>query len=103
MRQIHLNYHIYTGYQNFKKKNNLQRYTAGSSKCSTKPHQNIDRAVKEWLEQMHCQTTYARSGANQMCILNNSKELLLNLKSQNLSHIIYDLSALYIRTFRTIN
>ena len=29
------------------KKKTLQRYTAGSSKCSTKPHQNIDRAVKE--------------------------------------------------------
>jgi hypothetical protein len=42
--------------------------------------------VKEKL-QTYCATTYARSGVNQMWILKNSKELLANLKAQNLSQI----------------
>ena len=60
-----------------------QRYIAGSAKCSTKPlSQIITRiltAVKEGL-QKYCDTAYARSGVNQMWIL-NSKELLENLKA----------------------
>ena len=58
-----------------------QRYTciAGSGNCSTKPlSQILTRiltAVKEGL-QKYCDTTYARSGVNQMWILKNSKELL---------------------------
>jgi hypothetical protein len=61
-----------------------QRYIAGSKKCSTKPLSilltKILTAVKERL-QMYCATVYARSGANQMWILKNSKELLESLNS----------------------
>ena len=57
----------------------MQRYIAGSAKCSTKPlSQILTRiltAVKEGL-QKYCDTAYARSGVNQMWILKNSKELL---------------------------
>jgi hypothetical protein len=66
------------------------RYIVGSSKCSTKPLSllltNILTALKETL-QMYCPTTYARSGVIQIWILKNSKELLANLKTQNLSQI----------------
>jgi hypothetical protein len=66
------------------------RYIAESSKCSTKPLSllltNLLTAVKEKL-QTYCATTYTRSGVNQMWILKNSKELLANLKAQNLSQI----------------
>ena len=79
-----------------------QRYIVGSSKCSTKPLSllltKMLTAVKEKL-QTYCATTYARSGVNQMWILKNSKELLVNLKSQNFSQInsikTYDFSTLY--------
>jgi hypothetical protein len=45
---------------------------------------NILTAVKEKL-QTYCITTYARSGVNQMWILKKFKELLANLKAQNIS------------------
>jgi hypothetical protein len=61
------------------------------------PHQ-ILTAVKEKL-QRYCSTTYARSGVNQIWILKNSKELLANLKAQNVYQInsvkTYDFSTLY--------
>jgi hypothetical protein len=41
---------------------------------------NILTAVKD-KRQMYCATTYARNGVNQMWILENSKELLANLKA----------------------
>jgi hypothetical protein len=54
--------------------------------------------VKEKL-QTYCAITYARGGVNQMWILKNSKELLANLKAQNLFQInsikTYDFSTLY--------
>jgi hypothetical protein len=79
-----------------------QRYKAGSSKCSTKLLSlhltKILTAVKE-KRQKYCATTYARGGANQMWILKNFKELIANLKAQNVSQInsikVYDFSTLY--------
>ena len=79
-----------------------QRYIAGSAKCSTKPlSQILTRiltAVKEGL-QKYCDTAYARSGVNQMWILENSKELLENLKAQSLHSVnsikSFDFSTLY--------
>lgn len=48
---------------------------------------------------MDCETTYARSNANQLWNLKKSNELLLNLKSQSISHInsikTYYVSTLY--------
>ena len=80
----------------------MQRYIAGSAKCSTKPlSQILTRiltAVKEGL-QKYCDTAYARSGVNQMWILKNSKELLENLKAQSLHSVnsikSFDFSTLY--------
>ena len=55
-------------------------------------------AVKEGL-QKYCDTSYARSGVNQMWILKNSKELLENLKAQSLHSVnsikCFDFSTLY--------
>jgi hypothetical protein len=66
------------------------RCMAGSSKCPTKPLSllltDILTAVKEKLH-MHCATSYANVGVNQLWIINNSKELLANLKAQNVSQI----------------
>ena len=80
----------------------MQRYIAGSAKCSTKPlSQILTRiltAVKEGL-QKYCDTACARSGVNQMWILKNSKELLENLKAQSLHSVnsikSFDFSTLY--------
>jgi hypothetical protein len=67
-----------------------ERYIAGSSKCSTKSLSllltKILSAVKEKLR-TYCATKYARSGVNQTWVLKNSKELLANIKAQNLSQI----------------
>jgi hypothetical protein len=81
---------------------NLQRFIAGSKKCSTKLLSvlltNILTVVKERL-QIYCATVYARSGVNQMWILENSKELLESLKSPIFSQIYsiktYDFTTLY--------
>jgi hypothetical protein len=81
---------------------NKQRYTAGSSKCSTKPlsllHTKLLTAIKESL-QRYCFTAYSRSGVIQMWILKNSKEFLENVKFHDVSKIdsikIYDFSTLY--------
>ena len=84
----------------------MQRYIAGSAKCSTKPlSQILTRiltAVKEGLQKYcgtACDTAYARSGVNQMWILKNSKELLENLKAQSLHSVnsikSFDFSTLY--------
>ena len=79
-----------------------QRYIAGSAKCSTKPlSQILTRiltAVKEGL-QKYCDTAYAISGVSQMWILENSKEILENLKAQSLHSVhsikSFDFSTLY--------
>ena len=56
-----------------------QRFIAGSAKCSTKPLSqrltSILTAVKTGL-QNYCETSYSRSGINQMWILKNSKDLI---------------------------
>ena len=79
-----------------------ERYIAGSAKCSTKPLSklltSILQTIKEGL-QSYCETSYSRSGVNQMWILKNSKDLLDYLKSQSLSQIYqiktFDFSTLY--------
>ena len=79
-----------------------QRYIAGSYRCSTKPVSikltKILTGIKEGL-QKYCETSYSRSGINQMWILKNSKSLLENLKSRTFHKITsistYDFSTLY--------
>jgi hypothetical protein len=69
-----------------------QRYIAGSKICSTKYLSihltKILTAGKE-RRQIYCVTVYARTGVNQMWILNNSKELLESLKSPFFSNLQY--------------
>ena len=66
----------------------IQRYIAGSAKCSTKPLSKlltcIISAVKTGI-QSHCDTGYSRGGVNQMWILKNSKDLLVYIQSRPLS------------------
>ena len=54
--------------------------------------------IKQGL-QKYCETSYSRSGVNQMWILKNSKELLEHLQSPNFNHITsiksFDFSTLY--------
>ena len=78
------------------------RFIAGSSKCSTKPLSilltKLLTHIKQGL-QKYCETSYSRSGVNQMWILKNSKELLEHLQSPNFNHITsiksFDFSTLY--------
>ena len=76
------------------------RFIAGSSKCSTKPLSilltKLLTHIKQGL-QKYCETSYSRSGVNQMWILKNSKELLEHLQSPNFNHTIksFDFSTLY--------
>ena len=78
------------------------RFIAGSSKCSTKPLSilltKLLTHIKQGL-QKYCETSYSRSGINQMWILKNSKELLEHLQSLNFNHITsiqsFDFSTLY--------
>ena len=78
------------------------RFIAGSSKCSTKPLSILLTKslthIKQGL-QKYCETSYSRSGVNQMWILKNSKELLECLQSPNFNHITsiksFDFSTLY--------
>ena len=78
------------------------RFIAGSSKCSTKPLSilltKLLTHIKQGL-QKYCETAFSRSGANQMLILKNSKELLEHLQSPNFNHITsiksFDFSTLY--------
>ena len=66
------------------------RFIAGSSKCSTKPLSilltKLLTHIKQGL-QKYCETSYSRSGVNQMWILKNSKELLEHLQSPIFNHI----------------
>ena len=83
IRQINMDYLIFIGYHTSQK--TLQRYIAGSSKCSTKPLSllltKIITTVKEHL-QTHCETLYVKNVVNQMWILKNSKKLhLKNFKT----------------------
>ena len=54
--------------------------------------------IKQGL-QKYCETSYARSGVNEIWILKNSKELLDHLQSPNFNHITsiksFDFSTLY--------
>ena len=78
------------------------RFIAGSSKCSTKPLSilltKLFTHMKQGL-QKYCETSYSRSGVNQMWIQKNSKELLEHLQSPNFNHITsiksFDFSTLY--------
>ena len=58
----------------------------------------LTHMVKQGL-QKYCETSYSRSGVNQMWILKNSKELLEHLQSPNFNHITsinsFDFSTLY--------
>ena len=60
--------------------------------------QNCLHIIKQGL-QKYCETSYSRSGANQMWILKNSKELLEHYQSPNFNHITsiksFDFSTLY--------
>ena len=79
-----------------------ERYTAGSSTCSTKKLSihltKILSAIKEG-QQKYCETVYSHSGINHMWILKNSKDLLDNLKSRSFSRVssitTFDCSTLY--------
>ena len=79
-----------------------QRFIAGSAKCSTKPLSvlltSILTEVKDGL-QKYCETSFSRSGVNDMWILKNSKELLESLRSKSLSTCnsikTFDFSTLY--------
>ena len=78
------------------------RFIAGSSKCSTKPLSilltKLLTHIKQGL-QKYCETSYSRSGINQMWIIKNSKELLEHLKSPTFNHVTsiksFDFSTLY--------
>ena len=78
------------------------RFIAGSSKCSTKPLSilltKLLTHIKQCL-QKYCETSYSRSGVNQIWIVKNSKELLEHLQSPNFNHITsiksFDFSTLY--------
>ena len=65
-------------------------FIAGSSKCSTKPLSilltKLLTHIKQGL-QKYCETSYSRSGVNQMWVLKNSKELLEHLQSPNFDNI----------------
>ena len=65
------------------------RFIAGSSKCSTKPLSILLAKLLTHIKQSlkYCETSYSRSGVNQMWILKNSKELLEHLQSPNFNHI----------------
>ena len=78
------------------------RFIAGSSKCSTKPLSILPTKLLTHIKkgfQMYCETSYSRSGVNQMWFLRNSKELLEHLQSPNFNHITsiksFDFSTLY--------
>ena len=78
------------------------RFIAGSSKCSTKPLSILLTKLLSHIKQglpKYCETSYSRSGVNQMWILKNSKELLEHLQSPNFNHITsiksFDFSTLY--------
>ena len=78
------------------------RFIAGSSKFSTKPLSILLTKLLTYIKQglqKYCETTYSRSGVNEMWILKNSKELLEHLQSPNFNHITsiksFNFSTLY--------
>ena len=79
-----------------------QRFIAGSARCTTKPLSqlltSILTAIKTGL-QRYCETSYSRSGVNQMWILKNSKDLKDILRSRSISVCnsikTFDFSTLY--------
>ena len=78
----------------FPGKSSPARFTASSSLQIRK----LPILIKQGL-QKYCETPYLRIGVNQIWILNNSKELLEHLQSQNFNHITsiksFDFSTLY--------
>ena len=65
-------------------------FIAGSLKCSTKPLSILLTKLLTHFKQglqKHCETSYSRSGVNQMWILKNSKEIIKHLQSPNFNHI----------------
>ena len=94
--------HTFIGFQRWTKNPYKHRFIAGSSKCSTKSLSilltKLLTHIKQGL-QKYCETSYSRSGVNQMWILKNSKELLEHLLSPNFNHITniksFDFSTLY--------
>ena len=68
----------------------INRFIAGSSKCSTNPLSilltKLLTHIKQGPQKYHV-TAYSRSGINRMWILKNSKELLDHLKSPNFNLI----------------
>ena len=78
------------------------RIIASSSKCSTKPLSilliKLLTHIKQGLRK-YCETSYSRSGINQMWVLKNSKELFEHLQYPNYNHITsiksFDFSTLY--------
>ena len=78
------------------------RFIAGSSKCSTKSLSILLTKLLTHIKQdlqKNCETSYSRSGVNQMWILKNSKQLLEHLQSPNFNHITsiksFDFSTIY--------
>ena len=79
-----------------------QRYIDGSAKCSTKPLSKLLTcflsAVKTG-HQSYCDTSYSRSGVNQMWILKNLKDMLEYIQSRSFSSCnsvnTFDFSTLY--------
>ena len=90
-------------YWNPKMHNNpfKHRFIAGSSKCSTKPLSILLTKLLTHITQglqKNCETSYSRSGVNQMWILKSSKELLEHFHL-NISTISQALSPLIFRPF----
>ena len=79
-----------------------QRFIAGFARCTTKPLSqiltSIFTAIKTSL-QRYCETSYSRSGVDQMWILKNSKDLKDILRSRSISVCnsikSFDFSTLY--------
>ena len=78
------------------------RFIVGSSKFSTKPLSILLTKLLTHINQglqKNCETSYSKSGVNQMWILKNSKKLLEHLQSPNFNRITsiesFDFSTLY--------
>ena len=79
-----------------------QRYIAWSAKCSTKPLSKLLTCFLSAVKTGHhsyCDTSYSRSGVNQLWILKNLKDLLEYIQSRYFSSCnsvnIFDFSTLY--------
>ena len=69
----------FTGFQRCTKTPYKHRFIAGSSKCSTKPLSILLTKLLTYIKQglqKYCETSYSRSGVNQMWILKNSIRII---------------------------